>query len=372
MMRRNRTGFSCYFLLFYLVIATLFCSLAGEWGRVHLAQLELQQASDTAARAAAAAIPDGIASARAEAKFWAGKNKVAGQALLLEDSDITFLKFNSATGTYLPENFAPDTVRIQSRRSADRGTAIPLLWTGLFNLAGRRNSLDVHAKTAVRYYPGFSFNQTIRATANPFLAGMAPGSVASLNNPHNSPDYTGKNGKVESGPLGTNTVAGQKYTFDNISGDARHDPNLADYQPDGQLDDIGTNTASDRITHRENGIRDGSIPINALVGIFLTDLAPNDRRVDFTTPAFVIDPAKCPADYNTYESRNRLNYQPALQQVFFIGDGRTEDGRHQTFVAPAGAKRLFLATWDFYEWNNNSGDRTVKINPTPGSMVTVE
>ena len=50
---------------------------------------------------------------------------------------------------------------------------------------------------------------------------------------------------------------------------------------------------------------------------------------------------------------------------------KTDDGATQTFVAPAGATRLFLAGWDFYEWNNNAGDRTVKIS-RPSKIMTVK
>ena len=63
---------------------------------------------------------------------------------------------------------------------------------------------------------------------------------------------------------------------------------------------------------------------------------------------------------------------PALNQVFFIGDGLAtiKDGKNtttlaQTFIAPTGATRLFLGTMDAYEWNNNSGSFSVTLTAIP-------
>jgi hypothetical protein len=42
----------------------------------------------------------------------------------------------------------------------------------------------------------------------------------------------------------------------------------------------------------------------------------------------------------------------------------------QTFVAPSGATHLYLAQWDFYEWSNNVGNRTVQIT-IPASVQLV-
>ena len=76
-------------------------------------------------------------------------------------------------------------------------------------------------------------------------------------------------------------------------------------------------------------------------------------------------------DFSTDASRDFTTLQPQIKQLFFIGDGQRSDGTPQQFVAPPGATRLFLATWDFYEWNNNYGQRTVKVS-RPGQIITVE
>ncbi len=53
---------------------------------------------------------------------------------------------------------------------------------------------------------------------------------------------------------------------------------------------------------------------------------------------------------------------PALQQIFFIGDGFTTAGQVQQFLAPAGAARLFLGTMDGFEWLNNTGAFNVLVD----------
>jgi hypothetical protein len=53
--------------------------------------------------------------------------------------------------------------------------------------------------------------------------------------------------------------------------------------------------------------------------------------------------------------------RPVLQQVFFIGDGRTSSGLPQRFVAPPGAKRLFIGLVR-YEFEVPSGSFAVKAS----------
>lgn len=64
-----------------------------------------------------------------------------------------------------------------------------------------------------------------------------------------------------------------------------------------------------------------------LVGVFVDDNIPQD-------------PAPERQDASTANSIE--DFQPLLGQVFFIGNGRTEDGKIQEFHVPNGATRLFL------------------------------
>src|SRR5436305_1499833 len=129
-----------------------------------------------------------------------------------------------------------------------------------------RPSQDLQTVAVAVLTPAVDVNQSVLATANPFLSGMPAGTMASPNNPHNSPDFAGTpdNPRQSPFPVKMGLAEGQVLTFDSIDGTARHDPNLAYYNPDGQLDDIGHNTAGS-----EHGIADVQCPINALVGVFL-------------------------------------------------------------------------------------------------------
>jgi hypothetical protein len=77
-------------------------------------------------------------------------------------------------------------------------------------------------------------------------------------------------------------------------------------------------------------------PADALVGVFLasgvTDVSSGLKSLNYTRPAAV----------------SRASYKPALNQIFFIGDGLTGTGSGavQKFVAPAGAAGLYLAAAD--------------------------
>jgi hypothetical protein len=276
----------------------------------------------------------------------ASENKADNVAVDLDPAtDIIFGKWdtNTKTFTQLSSSNWPqvNAVRIIARRTSNRGNAVPLMFAKLVG----RDTCDVSAEAIVMVIPAVNVNETILATANPFLSGMPRGTVASSPNPHNNPDRAGTSrtspGNSPFAVQGLGVAENSVYTFDSIAGTARHDPNLPYFQPDGEL------------------IADMKAPINALVGVFLDDNASN------TTPA----PANL--DFSTAQSRNFNKLEPKLKQIFWIGDGKNSGGQHQEFVAPEGATRLFLATWDFYEWNNNAGWRTVKIT-RPQRIITVK
>jgi hypothetical protein len=89
---------------------------------------------------------------------------------------------------------------------------------------------------------------------------------------------------------------------------------------------------------------------NALLGVFLSDAPPADS---LPIP---------PLDFASAESRNYLELKPALNQPFYIGNGRTEGGTLQSVIAPAGATRLFLGITDGSGWYNNTGEFHVDVN----------
>ncbi len=63
---------------------------------------------------------------------------------------------------------------------------------------------------------------------------------------------------------------------------------------------------------------------------------------------------------------------PELKQVFFIGDGKRNDGTLQQIVVPAGATRFYLGMHDNINWANNSGYYFVTVNGTAATISTVK
>src|SRR6185295_9040154 len=112
--------------------------------------------------------------------------------------DTTTRKFISPA----PAGKTDNAVQVFARRIKARGNAVPLV---LANAVGA-GSCDVKAETIVMIVPQVVVNQNVPATANPFLSGMPAGSVASLNNPHNSPDYAGTTTTPKQSPLAISMV----------------------------------------------------------------------------------------------------------------------------------------------------------------------
>jgi Flp pilus assembly protein TadG len=367
---RSRTaGISAIYLILFMVVICAFCSLAVDYGRVQLAKTELRRAADGAARAGAAGLVEDPGSAVQLAINFAKLNPVDGQPLQLKPSedielgkwDTKALTFKKLSGFDLDE---ANAVRVVAKRNQARGNAIPMTFASFIGF----DACSISAESIVMVIPPIHVDQSVPATGNPFLAGMPAGASASVVNPHNSPDYAGTASNPRQSPLlvKLKVAEGQTLTFDSITGTARHDPNLAYFDPDGEMSDIGhnnvTKSGSNSYTSKmfnENGIADMVGPINALVGVFLTDDPPTKGDVPDNL------------DFRKAEDRDFDNLKPLTKQIFWIGDGENSKGNKQEFIVPKGATRLFLATWDFYEWNNNHGFRDVRIN-RPMHIITVK
>ena len=122
-----------------------------------------------------------------------------------------------------------------------------------------------------------------------------------------------------------------------------------------------------------DGISGYKGPQGPLAGVFLNDTIPSSgpapTTLDFTPGGLGID---------------FLTLSPELFQVFYIGDGVTAANVFQTFIAPAGATRLFLGIPDGFgfggspgAYDDNDGAYRVRIGineiptrvPEPGSMA---
>ncbi len=355
--KQSKRGFSLAYCTVTMVGMLGFASLAVDFGRVQVAKTQLRAAVDASARHAASQLSTSPAAAYQGAIAVAAQNKVDGTSLVLQNSDIEIgtwdtktRKFTALTG---PNQAYGNAVRVRGNRTAARGTAIPTIFGQVIG----QKSCDIKNVEAVAMLSAPKvINYDVPATASPYLAGMPSGTMSSPNNPHNSPDYAPFQSPVEITEL--NFKPGEAFSLENISGGANNDLRWSDrYNPDGNLSWM---TRNDTATNSgELGKSDMYAPINALVGVFLTD---EDPRKSVTPEAL---------DFRTEASRDFSELRPKNGQVFFIGDGKRADGTPQKFVAPKGATRFYLANWDGYEWNNNVGVRTTRVTKL-GSVVTVK
>jgi hypothetical protein len=113
-------------------------------------------------------------------------------------------------------------------------------------------------------------------------------------------------------------------------------------------------------------------PQGPLAGVFLNDDIPSSG------------PAPATLNFSPVGMGiNFLSLDPQLGQVFYIGDGVTSGGEFQTFIAPAGATRLFLGIPDGFgfvgapgAYDDNDGSYQVRIGineiptiPEPGTYA---
>lgn len=188
----------------------------------------------------------------------------------------------------------------------------------------------------------------VPGTSNPKLAGMPDGTEASSGDiaPAQSPVLFAEFTILPGTRLQFTSVSG---VVDNCGG------SCSKGGPDGAQNEIWTNPA-------ENGISGLTAPLNSLVGVFL----------GATNPSAMAAPDAL--DFSTTVLRSATTVAPALQQVFFIGDGLTGTGTGsgtvQSFLVPDGATRLYLATHDGYGWFNNSGSFTVTVTAVPEPAST--
>jgi Flp pilus assembly protein TadG len=322
-----------------LTALTGFVSLGVDWGHVQLVKLELQRAADAAARSAASTIPSGPSAARASAIATAGQNTVdyGNTSVSVAAADVEFGSFDPVTKSFNAYAGAAEAsasaVRVTARRT------VTLWFTGLLGLSSR----DVVARSVTSYTPPLEVVNDVPGTSNLWLAGMPDGTVASLGNPHNNPDYapTASPSLVNGIPL----VEGQALAFDSISGGANNGQSTTRIGPDGNTGQTVSNFCGNEL-----GKSNVTAPINSVIAVFLDDQLPTSAG---STPPSL--------DFSTAASRDFASLSPQLRQPFFVGDGLRADGSTQSFVVPRGATRLFIGTMDSYEWNNNVGRYTTAI-----------
>lgn len=127
-------GTALIYLTVAMVALTAFSSLAVDLGRVYVARAELQLAADAAARHGAAGLKQGVSTARSNAVAAAADNTADGQSVVLDPSkgDVEFGTWDAASRTFTvltgSAQSSANAIRVNVRRTAARGNAVPLLW----------------------------------------------------------------------------------------------------------------------------------------------------------------------------------------------------------------------------------------------------
>ncbi len=402
----NRRGATMVYAMFGTFALASFAALTVDWGRVQVVKTELQSAADAAARYAASGLQNdigGTSAAYGNAAAVVAQNTADGRSINFDQAnDVEIGVWNSTTRTFVATrnlNLA-NAVRVTLRCVKSRGSAVPMTFLGLLG----KSSSDVSATSiamadfsAAAGGAGMGrYEYFVPATSNPWLSGMPSGTKANAGNPANNPDYAGTNhiddgisklwnlgnavldlsfngrgngsddsnvdvsqgnwsqwgdySKKKGSPIEAGSIKvnpGSSINFDGVNGGANNSSGGTKYNGDGNTGWIISNFNGD-----ENGIADVSMPINAVVGVFLND----DKPTKGSTPESL--------DFSSSTSRDFNTLAPELKQPFFIGDGRTSQGEIQQFVVPTGATRLYIGTMDGYEWNNNVGGFFVTAHAT--------
>jgi hypothetical protein len=328
----------------YLVVAMFaligVASIGVDWGHVEMVKTDMQRCADATARGYVELYlqyGQNTANASGAQLYSAAENPVDSNSGVAPKVTVQWGSWNTTTHTFSSAWGGAGTpaVKVTVARNTANGNPIPLTWAAIL---GHR-ICDVQVSAVAAVMGGQSAPFTVPGTSDPYLAGMPPGSTASYDdNTSNAPTY-----QVTSIPV----IPGTYITLTNVTGQVRHDPTLAYDGADGNTGfilDHGSDSPGGPTPSAENGIADAIMPIDALLGVFLDNNAPN------TSPA---PPTR---DYTDAASRNQTQYNDIQdKQPFYIGNGATTSGVTQQFLVPPNATRLFLSTWDGHQWMNNGG-----------------
>ena len=143
--QRNR-GNALIYVSIVLVVIMGFVSFAVDVARVQVAKTELRTAADSAAMAAIAGLKISVGQAQTGAMAAASDNSADGSPIILDPStDIEFGLWNSPSRTFTAlsdsDRASANAIRITTRRTAERGTAVPLVFGQIIG----RQTCDVWA-----------------------------------------------------------------------------------------------------------------------------------------------------------------------------------------------------------------------------------
>jgi hypothetical protein len=202
------------------------------------------------------------------------------------------------------------------------------------------------AATLISAAPAFAGTVNVDSTTDIWLAGQPNGSTAT--------GFFGTDTAPDNSPVLLAAAGGTTFTFlatgsTSVDGVNFGGPDGAAAYPDETTFGVGP----------ANGIGTYKGPADALIGVFLNDDLSSGTggpaSLDFTDPLVL----------------GAAGFTPLLNQIFFIGDGLTGTGIGdlQTFLAPTGSTRLFLAVADSFGSSvGNFGALDVTYTATPGGV----
>jgi Flp pilus assembly protein TadG len=343
---RHRRGSVLIYSFFLMAIMFAFVSFGVDFAHMQTIKTEMQRDADAVARGALQMyLTYGSSTAVAYAPYIATNpyNPVDSNSGTPATVSITWGSWTASSKTFTPGGSSPMAVKVVISRTTQTGNSVKLTFPLMNGLTPVKKTCDVWAQAVAVLDGNSTANATVSGQSDPWLAGMPNGTTASDND----------TAPAQSPPLVLNVTPGQVLTFTNVAGGVTNDPSIAKVTADGNSSQLHSHNDDDPLN--EPGVQDniGNIiaPINSMIGLFLTNNAPNTQNAPTVE-----------RDYSTSASQNEATYSDIqLQQPFFIGDGKTSGGTTQTFVVPQGATRLYLGTMDGHQWSNNQGSFTATV-----------
>jgi Flp pilus assembly protein TadG len=342
----RRRGSVLIYSFYLMTIMFAFVSFGVDFGHMQTVKTELQRDADASARAALQLyVTYGSSVAASYTPYIASNayNPVDSNSGMTPTVSITWGSYNSSTKVFTPGGTSPVAVKVVISRTTGNGNPVKLTFPLMSGYLAMRKTCDVWAQAVAVLDGGTTLNTTVTGQGDPWLAGMPAGSQAS--------DLD--TAPAQSPPMVMNVVPGTVLTFTNVTGGVKNDPSLSNDTADGNSSQLHSHNDDDPLSEPavQNNIASITAPINSMLGVFLTNNAPNTQ----SAPTFN-------RDYSTQAARDQQTFSDIqLQQPFFIGDGQTSGGTTQTFVVPQGATKLYLGTMDGHQWSNNSGSFAATI-----------
>jgi Flp pilus assembly protein TadG len=344
---RSRRGVALIYTIFLMMIMLAMISLAVDYARVQLVKTQLQRLADATARGGLQIYTDSGASAAATYEpmlATSSFNPVDVNSGIQPTVTPTSGYWTPSTKTFSASSGTLVAVKATATRTAQNGNAVPLTFSLLSALGFMKTTCNVTATAIAALQPAVTNTVTVPGTADLWLSGMPAGSTASYNDTE----------AADPAVLGLNVTPGTVLSF-SATGQTAQNSSLPYYPAEGH-------TAISNRFHMEyspdgdyNGLQNGIQTITApevgLLGVFLNAYQPSTQ----TPPASGLD-------YSTSSSQNQTSYTALqLQQPFYIGNGQTNGSVTQSFLVPAGVTRLYLATFEPYQNNDNLGSLTVTV-----------